>query len=100
MPNNTKTINYGKLPNIGYISSIEERKKRIFENEPHIHEQNALSGISAEADKLKNSMVSYFPKGFAGSKNSDFYEYLSLGKIPYLIGSIMLIALYRGAKGK
>jgi len=89
-------INVDKLPRNAYYVSKEDIRKNFYENEPHIHKQGPLSGIKASAHKLTNDIVTYFPKGFKGSKNSDFYEFLSLGMVPYLIGSAMLIALNKG----
>ena len=85
------------LQKTGYVVSKEEKKEKFQKNESHIHKQTLLSGLKADAHKLYNDVFTYFPKGFAGSKNSDFYEYLSLGMVPYLIGSGMLIASYAGA---
>lgn len=82
------------LPKIGYLVNNDEKKEKFYKNESHIQEQNFLTGIKADAHKLYNDVFTYFPKGFAGSKNSDFYEYLSLGMVPNLIGSAMLIATY------
>ena len=81
------------LPRIGYLVNNDEKKEKYYKNESHIPEQTLLTGVKAEAHKLYNDVFTYFPKGFAGSKNSDFYEYLALGKIPNLIGSATLIAL-------
>jgi len=88
-----------KLPKVGYFVSKEEQKEKFYQNETHIHKQNALSGIKAGAHKLTNDVFTYFPKGFQGSKNSDFYEYLSLGMVPYAIGSVMMYSLYKAANG-
>ncbi len=88
------------LPRIGYYVSKEEQKQKFYKNESHIHKQGPLSGVKAGAHKFTNDFLTYFPKGFAGSKNSDFYEYLSLGMVPYVVGSAMLIALYGAARGK
>lgn len=89
-----------KIPKTGYLVSHEEHKEKFYKNESHIHKQGPLTGLKADAHKLTNDIFTYFPKGFSGSKNSDFYEYLSLGMVPNLIGSAMLIALYGLANGK
>jgi len=88
------------LPKVGYYVSKEEKKENIYKDESYIHKQGPLSGVKAEAHKLYSDFLVYFPKGFQGSKNSDFYEYLSLGMVPYLIGSAMLIGVYSGAKNQ
>lgn len=87
------------LPQKGYYVSNEEKKEKFYKNESHIHKQGPLSGVKAGAHKLSNDFLTYFPKGFAGSKNSDFYEFLSLGMVPYAVGSATLIALYTAANG-
>ncbi len=88
-----------KLPksDIGYLTSNEDRKNEYYATESHIYKQGPLSGVNAGLHKLSNDIFTYFPKGFQGSKNSDFYEYLSLGMVPYIIGSALLIALYSAA---
>ena len=85
------------LPKVGYLVSNEEKKEKYYKNESHIHKQTLLTGLKADAHQLYNDVFTYFPKGFAGSKNSDFYEYLAMGKVPYLIGSALMIGLYCGA---
>lgn len=45
-----------------------------------------------EGEKLKNAFTIYPIKGLQGSKNSNFYEYLTEGKVPYIIGTGTLIA--------
>lgn len=95
-----QTVQNGvRLPDndIGYRTSKEERKESYYKTESHIYNQNLLSGVKAGAHKLSNDIFTYFPKGFQGSKNSDFYEYLSLGMVPYIIGSALLIGLYSAA---
>lgn len=85
------------LPKTGYYVSNKEKEEKFYQNETHIHKQNILSDVKAGAHKLTNDIFTYFPKGFQGSKNSDFYEYLSLGMVPYLVGSVMMYSLYKGA---
>ncbi len=87
-------LNFDNLPRTGYYVSKEDKKEKIYKTEPHIPKQGPFMDIKAGAHKLTNDIFTYFPKGFAGSKNSNFYEYLSLGMVPYIIGSGMLIGLY------
>lgn len=92
--------NIENLPKTGYLVDHKEKKEEFYKNESHIHKQTLLTGVKADAHKLYNDVFTYFPKAFAGSKNSDFYEYLSLGMVPYIIGSVTLVALYCAANGK
>lgn len=91
------SISIDKLPEKGYYVSKKEQKEKYYHEESHIHEQNLLTGVKVGAHKLYNDVFTYFPKGFKGSKNSDFYEFLALGSVPYLIGSAMLYASYGAA---
>ena len=65
------------LSKVGYLVSNEEKKEKYYKNESHFHKQTLLTGLKADAHQLYNDVFTYFPKGFAGSKNSDFYEYLA-----------------------
>ncbi len=91
------SVNINNLPRIGYLSSKEEKKEKFYENEAHIYKQGLFTGLQTTVHRLENDIFTYFPKGFAGSKNSDFYEYLSLGMVPYLVGSGLMYGLYKCA---
>jgi len=45
-------------------------------------------------DKTLNAITEYPVKGLKGDVNSDFYEFLSMGIIPYIAGSAMFIAMF------
>lgn len=85
------TPNVNSPKTTGYTVDKEKKKEHYYQNESHIHKQGPLTGIKTSAHKLTNDVFTYFPKGFAGSKNSDFYEYLSMSMVPNLMGSAMLI---------
>ena len=93
-------VNYENLPKIGYYASAKNKKEKIYKTEAHIPKQGPLTDLKVGAHKLYNDIFTYYPKGFRGSKNSNFYEYLSLGMVPYIVGSCMLIGLYGLATGK
>lgn len=49
-------------------------------------------------DKFTKAFTVYPAKGLAGSKNSNFYEFLTIGSnVPYLIGSAMLMSIFNSA---
>ena len=48
-------------------------------------------------DKLANAFTVYPAKGLKGSRNANFYEFLTMGMVPYLIGSGMLMTVFNGA---
>ncbi len=55
------------------------------------------TSIKIQTNKLANAFTKYPKKGFMGSKNANFYEYLTMGMVPYLIGSGMLIGVFNFA---
>ncbi len=79
--------------NTYYVKSPEQRKQEDAAINDHIHKQGPLSALNSEFYETANALLTYFPKGFMGSKNSNFHEFLTLGRIPYIIGSFMLIKL-------
>lgn len=94
------SISVDKIPSNTYVVAKEQKKEAIYKNEDHIHKQGPLSNFAAEAYETGNALLTYFPKGFMGSKNSNFHEFLTMGRIPNVIGSVMLIGLYTFANSK
>lgn len=66
-------------------------------SEDHIIKKTPLMGAKITATKIANDIFVYSRKGLKGSVNSNFYEFLSLGIVPYVIGSGTLIALFNVA---
>ena len=57
--------------------------------------------IMSSYQKTTSAFTEYPAKGLTGSKNSNFYEFLSMGIVPYLVGSGVLMALFgRSNEGK
>ncbi len=44
--------------------------------------------------KTSNAFLKYPQKGLRGDVNSDFYEFITMGIVPYLIGSGMFMAMF------
>ena len=84
-----------KIPKNSYV--VVEKD---FDNEDHIIKKRPTTGARIMADKLVNDVFSYTRKGMTGSKNSNFYEFLSLGLVPNIVGSAMLILLSNALNNK
>ncbi len=98
---NISATGMNNIPETGYyISSDKDKKAQFYHTESHIYKQGPLSGVKVGAYKFAKNFTTYFPKGFKGSKNSDFHEFLSLGSAASFIGSATLIALYNLANCK
>lgn len=55
---------------------------------------NILTRTRIGFDKLTNAFTVYPAKGLKGSKNANFYEFLTMGTVPYLIGSGTLMSVF------
>lgn len=84
------------IPQDGYYVPEEGSHKSASSND-QIIKKTPLIGARIVADKLVKDVFTYAPKGLQGSRNSNFYEFLSLGLVPNLVGSGMLIALFNAA---
>ncbi|GBF22785.1 hypothetical protein tpqmel_0189 [Candidatus Gastranaerophilus sp. (ex Termes propinquus)] len=66
--------------------------------ESHIIKKAPFMDQKVAAHKFTKSITEYAPRGMKGSKNANFYEFLSLGTVATVVGSGMLIALSNAAK--
>lgn len=72
----------------------EVTKKPDKRDESEIVPNTVKTRILQKYDKTLNALTEYPVKGLKGDVNSDFYEFLSMGIIPYLAGSAMFIAMF------
>ena len=50
--------------------------------------------IKQEFQKTSSAFLDYPVKGFRGDINSDFYEFLTMGAVPYIAGSAMFMLVF------
>ncbi|MCD7879014.1 MAG: hypothetical protein LUG16_03665 [Candidatus Gastranaerophilales bacterium] len=74
------------------IESEHDKNNKILYTEKKKHP--VALGLKIQTDKLKNAFTTYPKKGFEGSKNANFYEFLTMGTVPYLMGSATLIGVF------
>lgn len=74
--------------------STPELEKAIEESHATLVEPNMLNKSRIQVDKFLNAVTVYPVKGLSGSPNANFYEFLTMGMVPYLIGSGMLMAVF------
>lgn len=79
----------------------QDKKEKTEDHDMLLVKQKEGAPISTNAkifmDKVQNAVTVYPVKGMAGSKNANFYEFLTMGIVPYTIGSLMLMAVFNGA---
>lgn len=80
--------------NINFTASSAEKlpyaKDTLLEN-------NFQTRARINFDKLSNALTLYPAKGLKGNRNANFYEFLTMGTVPYLVGSGMLMAVFNSA---
>lgn len=83
--------------NLNFSANNQDEENKL----PYTHDtvlKNTFSNrMRIGVDKLTNAMTVYPAKGLKGSKNANFYEFLTMGTVPYLIGSGMLMAVFNAA---
>ena len=73
-------------------ASVEGEKDYLMIEE---HTKHPISTkVKIGADRLTNALTTYPAKGFKGSINSNFYEFLTMGTVPYLVGSATLMGVF------
>ena len=77
-----------------YISP--ELRKKLKESHDHIIPNDPYTKSKILKHKLEDTLTYYIPKGITGNKNSNFYEFLTMGMVPYAIGSAMLMLIFNG----
>ena len=86
--------------NMSYVSfgKKEKDKSKCENHDKLMYEEKKKHPITTAAkiqtNKLVNAFTKYPKKGLEGSKNANFYEFLTMGTVPYLIGSGMLMAVF------
>lgn len=64
------------------------------ERESKILPNTMQTRVRQKFDKAGSAVLEYPVKGMQGNVNSDFYEFLTMGIVPYIAGSIMFIAMF------
>ena len=76
----------------------ETREQEIHEASDCIVENTFKNRAKISADRVINAFTIYPAKGIKGDKNSNFYEFLAMGTIPYILGSASLMLISPIAK--
>lgn len=79
------------------ISFTSEPQKNLKYQKDTLLKNNLKTKLEIGADKLTKSFTTYPAKGFKGDRNSNFYEFLTMGTVPYLLGSAALMGVFNFA---
>lgn len=101
--------NSGEKPNFGMPDAFKLfNEYKLSDTNPYVMEpqiesdykedsllkNNLSTQLRIEMDKLFKAFTVYPARGLTGSRNSNFYEFLTMGTVPYIIGSVMLMSIF------
>jgi hypothetical protein len=79
-----------------YLSGKKDNNSRS--NETHILPNNLETRFHQGSQKVLSAFIDYPVKGLMGDKNSNFYEFLTMGIVPYVLGSAMFMLVFNLTK--
>ncbi len=82
--------------NINFSAGGQENEDLRYSHDK-ILKNNFLNRTRIGVDKFSNALTLYPAKGLKGSKNSNFYEFLTMGTVPYIAGSATMMAVFNTA---
>lgn len=83
--------------NISFGSSNKQDGEKLDYSHDTLLKNNFITRTRIGFDKFTNALTIYPAKGLSGNRNSNFYEFLSMGAIPYVAGSAMLMGVFNFA---
>ena len=85
------------LNNTSFHSEQPENKMK---NETHLLPNTFATRMEQGFQKTTSAFIDYPVKGLKGDINSNFYEFLTMGTIPYLLGSGMFMVVFNALNAK
>lgn len=76
------------------FSSADKKEGKIKYSQDTLLENNIKTNLEISANKIKNAFTTYPTKGLKGDKNSNFYEFLTMGTVPYVLGSAAMMGVF------
>jgi len=80
--------------NLKFTSSNQNGEKKLKYDKDTLLENNFSTRTRIAFDKLTSALTLYPAKGLKGNKNANFYEFLTMGTVPYLTGSLMMMSVF------
>lgn len=89
-----KTVNNSQTFLTQNTVSFGKKEQNIPEQNSVILPNTLETRVRQKTDKTVNAFTEYPVKGLQGDVNSDFFEFLAMGIVPYLIGSGMFMLMF------
>ena len=93
--NRYKAVSFGKAEEEKGKNSCESHDALMYDE---MKKRPITTTLKIQGNKLANAFTTYPKKGLKGSKNSNFYEFLTMGTMPYLLGSATMIGVFNAAE--
>lgn len=90
-------VNNLRNNNIHFSANENEKDSKLEYTHDTLLKNNIITRTRIGIDKFSNAITLYPAKGLKGNKNANFYEFLTMGTVPYLTGSAMLMAVFNAA---
>ncbi|MDD3419653.1 MAG: hypothetical protein PHE78_03515 [Candidatus Gastranaerophilales bacterium] len=101
MVNSNYTNITGSAPTpISYYEPSESIKHQMEKDHDRLVKSNVINRSKASLHKVGQAFTTYPAKGLKGDQNSSFYEFLAMGIIPTIVGSLTMIGLFNGVNNK
>ncbi|MBE7702509.1 MAG: hypothetical protein E7Z89_00505 [Cyanobacteria bacterium SIG28] len=81
------------------VAFTSDDKKKNSKNETRILPNTVGTRVKQGFQKTSSAFLDYPVKGLRGDINSNFYEFLTMGTVPYLLGSGMFMVGFNCVKG-
>lgn len=82
---------FGAKPKKEEAEAVQHAESRILPN-------TLRTRLDQKFQKTTSAFLEYPVKGLRGDVNSDFYEFLTMGIVPYLLGSAMFMGIFNMLK--
>ncbi|MBR1908077.1 hypothetical protein IJ818_03985 [bacterium] len=79
--------------NINFSSKVNEQKSLKYQKDT-VLKNNLATQVEVTTDKFTKAFTTYPAKGLKGDKNANFYEFLTMGTVPYVLGSAALMGVF------
>lgn len=72
-------------------------KSKWNDSHDHLLKGTLVNKSKANLHKVGQAFTTYPVKGLKGDQNASFYEFLAMGTIPFIVGSIMMYSIFNSA---
>ena len=84
---------------LNFEAGLSKKDKKA-DNETRILPNNIKTRLEQSTQKTMSAFIDYPVKGLKGDVNSNFYEFLTMGIVPYITGSAMFMFVFNALNSR